>query len=67
MSDDALQPQSGDFRSADVAAPSRSNPVQEHVDTIIDDLTAGRVSTGQRATIGRALQDAAIGGIGRRS
>ena len=61
-----LQPKSGDFTSVDAAVSQRSNPVQEHVDAIVDDLTAGRVSGGQRATLGRALQDAAIGSIGKR-
>lgn len=45
---------------------SREVPVvQQHVDAIVGDLTAGRVSREQRAVVKRALDDAAVGGMGR--
>jgi hypothetical protein len=43
--------------------PNPLNPVQRHVDQIVDDLSKGRVTPTQRGEIGKALQDAAVQSI----
>jgi hypothetical protein len=45
--------------------PNRINPVQRHVDQIVEDLTKGRVTPKQRGEIGKALQDAAVQSIAK--
>jgi hypothetical protein len=49
----------------DEKQPNPLNPVQRHVDQIVDDLSKGRITPTQRGEIGKALQDAAVRSITR--
>jgi hypothetical protein len=53
----------GECTMSNEQQPNPLNPVQRHVDQIVDDLSKDRITPKQRAEIGKALQDAAVRSI----